>query len=328
MANFKSLEKNLILEINASTEKSLKNYVKYILSYFLDVWYNILLLLKGNKIKNNKKQFYVSACAIFKDESPFLREWIEYHKLIGIEHFYMYNNFSSDNYKQVLEPYINSGLVTLKEWPYECGQISAYEDCYLSCRSSTNWLTYIDIDEYICPYYKHSIKEWLIKYEKYPSVILYWKMFGSSGKIEHDYNQFLIEQYTNSWEKLYGVGKHIMNTSYTPVKIYHHYLFSYVNFLGFKFKMPSINEYKYFVPYTNLHRSKANHTIQLNHYWSKAYNEYIKKKLKGDVFYPKEVQTRTHEILMNFEKKNIHSDYKIFKYLLDLKLSISKSDEI
>ncbi len=62
---------------------------------------------------------YVSICAIFRDEAPFLEEWIEYHRMIGVEHFYLYNHLSADHYYEVLRPYIQEGIVELKDWPIE-----------------------------------------------------------------------------------------------------------------------------------------------------------------------------------------------------------------
>ena len=61
--------------------------------------------------------------------SPYLKEWIEYHKIVGIQHFYMYNNNSNDDYLAILQPYIEAGDVTFLNWPYEQGQMSAYRDC-------------------------------------------------------------------------------------------------------------------------------------------------------------------------------------------------------
>lgn len=31
---------------------------------------------------------YLAVCAIFRDEAPYLAEWIEFHRLVGVEHFY------------------------------------------------------------------------------------------------------------------------------------------------------------------------------------------------------------------------------------------------
>ena len=56
------------------------------------------------------KKYYISICAIFKNEGHNLKEWIEYHKLIGIDHIYLYNNFSDDNYHETLLQYMNLGV--------------------------------------------------------------------------------------------------------------------------------------------------------------------------------------------------------------------------
>jgi hypothetical protein len=48
-------------------------------------------------------------CAIFQDEAPFLGEWIEFRRMLGAEHFWLYNNNSTDTYLSVLGPYIERG---------------------------------------------------------------------------------------------------------------------------------------------------------------------------------------------------------------------------
>ena len=37
------------------------------------------------------------------------REWVEFHRLVGVERFFLYNNFSEDNHMEVLAPYIEEG---------------------------------------------------------------------------------------------------------------------------------------------------------------------------------------------------------------------------
>ena len=60
-----------------------------------------------------ERQYKVSIGAIFKNEALYLKEWIEFHRIVGVEHFYLYNNNSDDNYREVLEPYIKRNIVTL-----------------------------------------------------------------------------------------------------------------------------------------------------------------------------------------------------------------------
>ena len=42
-------------------------------------------------------------CAIVKDEGRYIREWLAYHNAIGFEHFYIYDNESTDDTRQALE---------------------------------------------------------------------------------------------------------------------------------------------------------------------------------------------------------------------------------
>lgn len=39
-------------------------------------------------------QYELAICAIFQDEAAYLKEWIEFHKLVGVQHFYLYNHAS------------------------------------------------------------------------------------------------------------------------------------------------------------------------------------------------------------------------------------------
>ncbi len=54
----------------------------------------------------------------FKNAARFLPEWIEFHQIVGFEHFYLYNNNSTDDYLSALRPYRDEGSVTLYEWPF------------------------------------------------------------------------------------------------------------------------------------------------------------------------------------------------------------------
>src|SRR5579883_479648 len=73
--------------------------------------------VKGIFPPSGKKKYNLSIVAIFRNEKPYLREWIEYHRLVGVDHFYLYNNKSSDGSLEVLSPFIARGIVTLIDWP-------------------------------------------------------------------------------------------------------------------------------------------------------------------------------------------------------------------
>ena len=80
-------------------------------------------------VDRRKLKYEVSLCLIFKDEGRFLKEWLDYHLTIGIDHFYLYDNNSTDDYKPVVQPYIDRGVVTMTDWPYQQAQVKCYKHC-------------------------------------------------------------------------------------------------------------------------------------------------------------------------------------------------------
>lgn len=289
------------------------------------LFYTMLFLSYRKKKRNTK--YYCSICAIFKDESLYLKEWIEYHLMIGFDHLYLYNNFSSDSYLEVLRPYIDKGLVTLTEWPIKYGQISAYEDCANKYRNENHWIMFLDIDEFVCPREETDIKKWLKRFERYPAVKMYWLMFGTNGLIEGNPNKLVIEQYICSWDALRSTGKVIWNTDFEPAEVYHEHLFCYYKIFGLTFRLPMINEALHFINYSTAEKLPKHNTIQINHYWSKSMNEYLDKINKGDV-YSEDNDTRRHKLDFFYwhEHHNVREEKTIFRFLAELKVRMGFVD--
>ena len=91
---------------------------------------------------------YLALCVIFKNEARYLREWVEFHRLVGVDHFYLYENGSDDGYAAVLEPYVREGIVTLTPWPVAPGQNAAYTHCTTAYADRAEWIGFVDADEF------------------------------------------------------------------------------------------------------------------------------------------------------------------------------------
>ena len=265
------------------------------------------------------KKYYLSLCTCFKNETSNLKEWIEYHKLIGVDHFYLYNNNSTDNYMDVLAQYIDEGVVTLVDFPQTPIQPHCYEHWINTYRKESSWLALTDVDEYLVPLKDNNIKDWLKKWEKYPVILIYWKMFGSSGYIEHDNNQCITEQYTNSWPKLYDCGKIIFNTNYDitiSIGMMHHTI-SHCNGL----KIAPVNVWKKMVLFGINRHSSRDIDIQLNHYWSGAYKRYLEKLRKGDSAFSS--NWKNFDNFLWHEQHNTSVDMAIYRFMVQLKLKMN-----
>jgi hypothetical protein len=124
---------------------------------------------------------YLSVCAIYRDEARFLAEWIELHRLVGADRFFLYDNFSVDDHREVLAPYVERGIVTLHDWPVEKGQLPAYNDCLERHREDSRWIAFLDLDEFLFSPTGRPVSEVLVDYEDAPAVVANWAVFGTSG---------------------------------------------------------------------------------------------------------------------------------------------------
>lgn len=250
---------------------------------YIQSWLTRMLCLCQPSTQSSKAQktYTFSICAIFRNEGPFLKEWIEFHTLIGVDHFYLYNNFSEDNYLEILQPYIESGLVTLTDWPVEYGQLSAYLDCFNKHKEETQWIAYIDLDEFICLTKDTDIKAWINSYRNYPTVYINWKVFGASGVMEHDKKQLVVEQYTAAWGSLSNMGKSFINTRFNFQSIGCHFSYLTVRVCGLSSLILPVNEFKKSFRHWVCRAPKRKEScIQLNHYIYRSYAQYLYKTFK------------------------------------------------
>ena len=156
------------------------------------------------------KKYTLSIASVIRNEAKYLKEWIEFHRLIGVDHFYLYNNNSTDRLYRVLNPYIRKGIVTLIQWPDVLGpheesdyeahiwalstQIPAYENAikYAAVRE-TKWLALLNTDEYLVPVESAKMQKILEKYDAYPGIVFVTDVFDASKNNLAISNQLIIE---------------------------------------------------------------------------------------------------------------------------------------
>lgn len=171
-------------------------------SLFLPLLIVLLILQEQvfSKAKERQYDYEVSVCAMFQNEAKYLKEWLEFHKLVGVEHFYLYNNLSTDNFRLVLAPYIKSKEVTLIEWPYKSDtgswlqiQIDCYSDVLKRAAYKTKWLACLDVDEFLMPVATNTLGQALVEFESFGGVCVNWQLYGTSFIKEIPKNKLTIE---------------------------------------------------------------------------------------------------------------------------------------
>lgn len=266
---------------------------------------------------------------MFKDESPYLREWLEYHLLIGVDHFYLYDNNSSDGFEEVIESYLKEGLVTLTRWPKDHAQVEGYEDCIRRFQSESDWIGFIDVDEFLVPVAEESLISFLDRFSNRPAVLVYWRFFGSGGMLARDTTRLVTEDFVVASEKLYTKGKCFFNSNfdYHFGSVKNKSMFHYLWTVSKGRAVPPVDIFGHttFMEWHPKRRIKSI-PIQLNHYAVKSLEEHRGKDKKGDVYY--ERPTHNDGVFFGRDRRCSVADYQIFKYLAKLKFNLAKREKL
>ena len=290
------------------------NIQKYI--NFFSKYLNLFI----DKYKKNYKS-NLAIAAIMKNEAPYVREWIEYHKLVGVDKFYIYDNESTDNLKEVLQPYINGGDVVYSYIPGRGVQVDAYCDAIKKYKFASKYIAIIDTDEFILPVQGDKnafeiVDELLSSNPKAAGLALQWCIYGSGGHKTKP-EGLVIENYLmHAKDDAARPNKHI-KTICNPRRI----------------KCPDIHHCVCYSGY-NIINTKSHHVdgifneeycwdiLRINHYFSKSYEEFLTKRSRGMADLPQgEIRPISHFYIHNY---NEVKDSTILRYAEELKKRLSK----
>ena len=239
-------------------------------------------------------KYNVSIVAIAKNESTYFKEWIEYHKLIGIEHFYIYDNGSTDNTKDILAPYIQSGLVTFTYFPGKERQGLAYNDAIAKYKNETRWLCILDLDEFICFRKHNNINEFLENFKDCFQVSLRWMYYGSSGHIQQP-EGLVIENFTKHAKECSFKPKSIFNPRAAIDALQVHYVIGVGKWVDEHHKLYS-------------DKNPSVDVAQINHYFIKSKDDFINRKVVRGTNYHKHAITDIEKTFTEFDLNDVDDD--------------------
>jgi len=130
----------------------------------------------------------LAACLAFRNAAPYLREWLLFHLVVGFEKFYLYDNDSTDNWRDVVESVnritkTGQPVVEAIAWPGYFQQNAIYDDCIKRAKNEVKWLAFIDDDEFLYPSADDRLVDILDHFDEFAGVAACWYLFGSSGNI-------------------------------------------------------------------------------------------------------------------------------------------------
>lgn len=286
----------------------------------------------------------IAICGIFWNEARFMKEWIEFHKLVGVQHFYLYNNSSSDNFKIILSPYIKNGEVELIDWNYRDNnkhadnifdddtdtgttrlgttfQTDAYNDALIRCRGKTKWIAFLDLDEFLFPVQTMTLQEILHSYESFGGVTANWVCFGTSNIDKIPASGFSIEYL------LKGLPNKHVKSIVRPERVSQFINMHYAIYKNGYFAVSEEN-IRCDGPFNEKMPIKK---LRINHYWSRDGFNFMTHKLQsrmqkhcGKENYCAQIEyTRKMCLEAYFYDQHGIEDTTILKYLPNLKINMS-----
>lgn len=243
-------------------------------------------LLKGLAARLGLVDFdyRLSVCAIFKNESAYLHDWLQFHEGVGVDHFFLYNNDSTDDFHRVLRPWIDRERVTLKDWPGKAVQMSAYNDCLRRIRHRSRWIAFIDADEFLFAPSGDLLPHVLRAYAGVPAIFVYWHLFGSSGQASPS-DRPVVESYLRRFDLSSGVpftknttGRPDQGKSVVDPRL--------VRRMGIhapeKMKGQMIDEQRRPSPVGSASRERhSTEVLRINHYWARSLQDLRDKASRG-----------------------------------------------
>ena len=262
-------------------------------------------------------QWYLVCVTRIKNEQPYLHEWLEYHLLVGVLHFFLYDMDDSAASRALLAPYEKRGLVTRVPWAHYEGtrydrpqshfynnkSSLAFRHFALEFRGRAQWALKLDADEFLFPLDADNVIDPLQRYD--PARVRGLSVprfnFGDCGH-ETRPRGLVIESYLKreaAWSsyKDIGSGRYLSRNLLNPC--------------------PHAWHYRWFSP-PRLDRS-AVAGLRINHYFSKSFEEFRLRQNTNRT----RLQTREYFEFRNRASNEV-ADESILRFVPAVKAALSR----
>ena len=219
-----------------------------------------------------QNKYFLSALTAVRDENEYLEEWLNYHiEEMEFDHFYIYDNESAEPIQEYLEKINYKYLDKVTIIPWVTSEHTQQDTCnhwLKTYGSETKWFICMDIDEFvkIKEGQIQTLKEFLESNSVYSSIKCKWKHYTANGHVEKT-DEPVMERFTveTDWSDWKQGGKYFAQSN-------------------------RVNNFISYVPQVRMNMQTLdfnNQTItdfyQLNHYYTKSYEEYVQKIERGSV---------------------------------------------
>lgn len=210
----------------------------------------------------------LSVLAIAKNENDYIKEFVDFYLLNGVDHFYLYDNDSDVPLSETLCDYLN--VCTIHKISGVRKQFAAYNHFLSHHKNETEWVAVFDIDEFVYTKKHETFRDFVLDIGKGVDCIgLNWVIFGNGKHTLKPEKGGIVDNYVYSQGVQHKNVKCITRTS--AIK---------------KFDHPHYPRLKWFKKYVNAKGNKMSGDLneeycidvaQLNHYYTKSLEEFREK---------------------------------------------------
>lgn len=281
---------------------------------------------RWNRSQNpRQRQFFLSACLIAKNEVAYILEWIAYHRVVGFDFFYIYDNDSNDRISDILSPLAAKGICCVIDWPRSSSpdnpQVSAYHHNLVHFGDETEWLATIDADEFVVPLTSNNVASILAdSFQNRDAVLCNWRIFGSAGHREPN-GQLCMERFHRASRPDFSANNNVKSIfrpkTIESIFVHNHYMRSDNIALS--------DNSDFAAPREQITASPVYGHMQINHYFCKSQAEFFIKRLKGLADHPIEAPyaMRAFQMFADHDR-NECLEQTIFKFLYETKNELSR----
>ena len=264
-------------------------------------------------------KYRLAIAAIFKNENRYLEEWIEFHRMVGFDHFFLYDNDGGEEARAILAGYMDQGLITLHPWTHLDGTSRdtvtrfggrdknhmAFSHAATRHRDECEWLMKIDLDEFLMPIEGESVVPLIDRHggEKIKGIEIPRINFGDGGHRKRP-DGLVIESYTRREEKI-SDHKDLANTSFLTNNDYKNSAHSW----GYRWASSG-----------RLVRRSQIKDLRINHYYTKSLEECMERQNMMST----RPETEAEFIRQNI-KLNEKEDTAMFRFVPEIKKRIAEN---
>ena len=129
---------------------------------------------------------YLTLAAVVRDQEHYIKEWLAFHHMIGVERFVIVLHKCSDRTEKNIselpffEKCIKLHHIVNDEQRVQMGAFRWMIDTY---GSSTEWMLFVDSDEFFFGTEEDDLRTVLSGYEDHSGLAAHWHMFGANGHV-------------------------------------------------------------------------------------------------------------------------------------------------